>query len=82
MSDNDLIKMAKVANVLKKVPFDKFGKISKYELKSLAVSLGSGITLTNNEIRDIKVINSLENRGILLKLEDYLIFSVFQWKLV
>ena len=30
--------------------------------------LGSGITLTNNEIKDImKVIKSLENRGILLK---------------
>ena len=25
----------------------------------------SGIMLTNNEIKDIKVINSLENRGIL-----------------
>ena len=31
-------------------------------------SKGSGITLTNNEIKDImKVIKSLENRGILLK---------------
>ena len=29
---------------------------------------GSGITLTNNEMKDIiKVIKSLENRGILLK---------------
>ena len=29
---------------------------------------GSGITLTNNEIKDImKVIKSLQNRGILLK---------------
>ena len=29
---------------------------------------GSGITTTNNDIQDIrKVINSLENRGILLK---------------
>ena len=27
----------------------------------------SEITLTNNEIKDIKVIKSLENRGILLK---------------
>ena len=31
-------------------------------------SKGSGITLTNNEIKDImKVIKALENRGILLK---------------
>ena len=30
--------------------------------------MGSGITLTNNAIKDIiKVIKSLENRGILLK---------------
>ena len=29
--------------------------------------MGSGITLTNNEVKDIKVIKSLENRGILLK---------------
>ena len=30
--------------------------------------MGSGITLTNNEIKDImKVIKLLENRGILLK---------------
>ena len=28
---------------------------------------GSGITLTKNEIKDIKVFKSLENRGILLK---------------
>ena len=28
---------------------------------------GSGITLTNNDINSIKVIKSLENRGILLK---------------
>ena len=28
--------------------------------------MGSGITLTNNEVKDIKVIKSLENRGILL----------------
>ena len=29
--------------------------------------IGSGITLTKNEIKDIKVIRSLENREILLK---------------
>ena len=28
---------------------------------------GSGITLTNNEIKDIKLFKSLENRGILSK---------------
>ena len=36
--------------------------------KKLTLSKGSGITLTNNEIKDItKEIKSLENRGILLK---------------
>ena len=31
-------------------------------------NMGSGVTLTNNEIKDImKVMKSLENRGILLK---------------
>ena len=36
--------------------------------KDFLTSEGSGITLTNNEIKDImKVIKSLENRGILLK---------------
>ena len=36
--------------------------------KQFASSKGSGITLTNNEIKDImKVIKSLENNGILLK---------------
>ena len=29
--------------------------------------MGSGVTLTNNEIKDMKVMKSLENRGILLK---------------
>ena len=52
------------------------GKASEYytskeinELsKQFASSKGSGITLTNNEIKDImKVIKSLENNGILLK---------------
>ena len=28
---------------------------------------GSGITLTHNKIKDIKIINFSENRGILLK---------------
>ena len=36
--------------------------------KQFALSKGSGITLTNNEIKDImKVIKSLENSGVLLK---------------
>ena len=30
-------------------------------------NMGSGVTLTNNEIKDMKVMKSLENRGILLK---------------
>ena len=35
------------------------------------LSLGSGLTLTNNEIKNImRVISSLENRGILLKETD------------
>ena len=37
-------------------------------IKKFTPSKGSGITITNNEIKDImKVIKSLENRGILLK---------------
>ena len=33
----------------------------------ISVITSSGITLTKNEIKDIKVIKSLENRGVLLK---------------
>ena len=33
--------------------------------KTFTTSEGSGIILTNNEIKDIKVVQSLENRGIL-----------------
>ena len=37
-------------------------------MKKFTSSKASGITLTNNEIKDImKVIKSLEKRGILLK---------------
>ena len=37
--------------------------------KKFTSSKGSGITVTNNEIKDVmKVIKSLENRGILLKV--------------
>ena len=37
-------------------------------LKMLLKTFGAGVTLSNNEIKDIvKVIKSLENRGILLK---------------
>ena len=36
--------------------------------KKMTEKIGSGITLTNNEIKYImKVIKSLENRGVLLK---------------
>ena len=36
--------------------------------KEYITGKGSGITLTNNEVKDIKkIIRSLENRGILLK---------------
>ena len=40
------------------------GKKVKKRISSIT---GSGITLTNNEIKDMKAIMSLENRGILLK---------------
>ena len=43
---------------------DAFGKKIK---KEISIITGSGITLTNNEIKDIKLIRSLENRGIFLK---------------
>ena len=36
-------------------------------IKSIKNCFGGGITLTDNEIKDIKVTKSLENRGILLK---------------
>ena len=36
-------------------------------IKRISSITGSVITLANNEIKDIKVITSLENRGILLK---------------
>ena len=43
-------------------------KVINERSKNFRSSKGSGITLTNNEIKDIiKLINSLENRGILLK---------------
>ena len=35
--------------------------------KTFTSGKGLGITLTNNKIKDIKIIKSLENRGILLK---------------
>ena len=43
-------------------------KIGGTEKSGILSITGSGITLTNNEMIDfIKVIKSLENRGILLK---------------
>ena len=41
--------------------------IGKKIKKGISSITGSGITLTKNEIKDIKVIKSLENRGTLLK---------------
>ena len=42
--------------------------ISKKVKNGISLVTGSGITLTNHEIKDtIKVSNSLENRGISLK---------------
>ena len=42
--------------------------IGKKNLKLLLLIKGSGLTLTNNQIKDITtVIRSIENRGILLK---------------
>ena len=39
-----------------------------YDSRVISLITGSGITLTKNEIKDIiKVIKSLENRGVLLK---------------
>ena len=44
-------------------------KIIKIFRNASKKALGSGLTLTNNEINDImKVIKSLENRGILWKI--------------
>ena len=46
---------------------DSIFSIKKFK-KGFSSITGSGITLTNNEIKDtIRVIRSLENRGVLLK---------------
>ena len=40
---------------------DEFGKMSKNERKRFGISLGSGITVISNGIKDIiKIINCLE----------------------
>ena len=58
MRHNDFIEIAKLASALRKIPIDSLHKIQKNELEML----------TTNEINDnIKVINSLEKRRILLK---------------
>ena len=58
---NDIMKTASDSNFI----FDSLKHISRDSSKETS---GAGITLTNNEIKDImKVIKSLENRGILLK---------------
>ena len=45
----------------------KTSDISRNYFPDFQGILGTGITLTNDEIKDIKVIKSLENRRILLK---------------
>ena len=61
MTLNDIMKTASDFNFI----FDSLKHISRDSSKETS---GAGITLTNNEIKDImKVIKSLENRGILLK---------------
>ena len=60
MPDDDIIKIAKIANVFQTLQLDEFGKMSKNERKGFGISLDSGITVINNEIKNIKVINSLE----------------------
>ena len=62
----------KLKNVLKNEDkiFDTVKTVDNFikGIKSIKNSFGGGITLTDNEIKDIiKVIKSLENRGILLK---------------
>ena len=53
------------SNLLVDAGLNIIGKIIKKEISSI---IGSGITLTNNETKDIiKLIKSLDNRGILLK---------------
>ena len=71
--------MNKEVDVAKKVPEGKFNKIMdvdneirkmpKYKFnKRLSLFAGSGITLKNNETKDIaKVSRSLENRNMLLR---------------
>ena len=61
MPHDDIIKIAKIANVFQTFQLDEFGKMSKNERKRFGISLDSGITVINNEIKNIiKVINSLE----------------------
>ena len=65
VQDNDFVKMAKTARKCIYLAKDKLRKMSKARLK---IHKGSGLTLTENEIKDImKVMNSLESREILLK---------------
>ena len=57
---NDVIKIADISR--------KFVPVPMKILPHLIKKFGTGITLTNNEIKDImKIIKFLENRGILLK---------------
>ena len=38
---------------------------NKINIKPSSLLMGSGITLTNNEIKDMKLINSVKNRNFL-----------------
>ena len=61
MPHEDIIKIAKIANVFQTFQLDEFGKMSKNERKRFGISLGSGITVISNGIKDIiKIINCLE----------------------
>ena len=57
-------KRTDIARELRKDFLDK--KINKFN-KEYTTSKGSGIMLTSNEMKDMKLIKSLENRGNLLK---------------
>ena len=60
VSDDQLNKMVDAVNLFRKMPTDK---LSSEEFDKIFT--GSGITLTNNEIKDIiKEISSLENTEI------------------
>ena len=73
MADGMILAINKVHDLAIKVPHDKSNKIAtvanRFKIDEFIKSLmGSGIMLTNNELKVIiKVIRSLENREILMK---------------